>query len=44
MEAKPGIDIIEGGTMAAKRVGVLTGGGDVPGLNSAIKRYCGCGK
>jgi 6-phosphofructokinase len=37
MEAKPGIDIIEGGTMAAKRVGVLTGGGDVPGLNSAIK-------
>jgi 6-phosphofructokinase len=26
-----------GGTMPAKNIGVLTGGGDVPGLNSAIK-------
>ena len=23
--------------MAAKRIGILTGGGDVPGLNSVIK-------
>ena len=23
--------------MSAKRIGILTGGGDVPGLNSAIK-------
>jgi len=28
---------MKGGMMAVKRIGVLTGGGDVPGLNSAIK-------
>src|SRR5499425_785131 len=26
-----------GASMAAKRIGILTGGGDVPGLNSVIK-------
>jgi 6-phosphofructokinase len=29
--------------MAIKRIGVLTGGGDVPGLNSAIKAIAGAG-
>ena len=31
--------------MAAKRIGILTGGGDVPGLNSVIKSvvYRGAG-
>jgi 6-phosphofructokinase len=33
----------KGGTMAIKRVGVLTGGGDVPGLNSAIKAIVDAG-
>src|SRR6185437_16294905 len=27
----------QGAFMAAKRIGILTGGGDVPGLNSVIK-------
>ena len=26
--------------MAKKRIGILTGGGDVPGLNSVIKSGC----
>ena len=25
--------------MAVKRIGILTGGGDVPGLNSVIKTW-----
>ena len=29
--------------MSKKRIGVLTGGGDVPGLNSAIKGIVGAG-
>src|SRR5438105_3812362 len=29
--------LVSGGGMAKKRIGVLTGGGDVPGLNSIIK-------
>jgi 6-phosphofructokinase len=33
----------KGGAMAIKRVGVLTGGGDVPGLNSAIKAIVDAG-
>jgi ATP-dependent phosphofructokinase / diphosphate-dependent phosphofructokinase len=32
-----GIFIRNGGAMAIKRIGILTGGGDVPGLNSAIQ-------
>ena len=28
---------IQGMGMARKRVGILTGGGDVPGLNAVIK-------
>ena len=28
--------------MAAKRIGILTGGGDVPGLNSVIKTVVYC--
>ena len=43
MEATVRIDIKGGGIMAAKRVGVLTGGGDVPGLNSAIKGIVNAG-
>jgi ATP-dependent phosphofructokinase / diphosphate-dependent phosphofructokinase len=31
-------------SMAKKRIGVLTGGGDVPGLNSAIKGIVGAGE
>ena len=30
-------------SMAKKRIGVLTGGGDVPGLNSAIKQIVSAG-
>ncbi len=30
--------------MAAKRIGILTGGGDVPGLNSVIKTVVYRGK
>src|SRR5579872_366702 len=29
--------VTEGAIMGCKRIGVLTGGGDVPGLNSIIK-------
>src|SRR5262245_66248747 len=28
---------LEGQVMAVKRIGILTGGGDVPGLNAVIK-------
>src|SRR5579883_1488038 len=33
----PQIQSTQGAFMAAKRIGILTGGGDVPGLNSVIK-------
>jgi ATP-dependent phosphofructokinase / diphosphate-dependent phosphofructokinase len=34
---------IKGGMMSVKNIGVLTGGGDVPGLNSAIKAITAAG-